>query len=313
MCQAAFAPGTSKNLQTQWSTYIGFARFCNTSWKHPSRDLLAAYALYLATHFKTVDSVKNYIAGVKTLFVLLDLPLQAFEDVNLRLTLRGLARLKPHCPRRAAPFTPTILLNIYAILDMTQPTHLVFWTLSVFAFFTFARRSNLVCSTAALSPRHHIMRKHVVFHGNSLLVMFLTSKTNQTGATPHLVPLMPILGSPLCPVSSVLKMCATIPAPPEAPLFMLPGGTRHVNYSQLSKFIKDAVAAIGLDPSAYSSHSYRRGGASYAFSLKIPGELIKAQGAWRSDAYLCYLDLSLRQKLSVAEVMTASLQNIHAC
>ena len=39
-----------------------------------------------------------------------------------------------------------------------------------------------------------------------------------------------------------------------------------------------------------SSHSFRRGGAVWLLSCKVPGEVIKVMGDWKSKAYLAYLD-----------------------
>ena len=53
-----------------------------------------------------------------------------------------------------------------------------------------------------------------------------------------------------------------------------------------SSFLARVVAALGLDPRAYSPHSFRRGGATFAFECNVPAEHIKFQGDWSSDAYL---------------------------
>ena len=42
--------------------------------------------------------------------------------------------------------------------------------------------------------------------------------------------------------------------------------------------------------SGVSSHSLRRGGATWALSSGIHGELVKAMGDWKSVCYLVYLD-----------------------
>ena len=60
------------------------------------------------------------------------------------------------------------------------------------------------------------------------------------------------------------------------------------------------LAALGLQPEPYSGHSFRRGGASFAFALHLPGELSQLQGDWSSDAYLRYLEKPLTQWLKVA-------------
>jgi len=50
---------------------------------------------------------------------------------------------------------------------------------------------------------------------------------------------------------------------------------------------------LDLDPQSFSPHSFRRGGASFAFECNVPGEFIKFQGDWRSDGYLVYLEMSV--------------------
>jgi len=52
---------------------------------------------------------------------------------------------------------------------------------------------------------------------------------------------------------------------------------------------------VSLDSTSYSPHSFRRGGATFAFEAKVPSELIKAQGDWCSDCYLIYLEMTDRQ------------------
>ena len=49
---------------------------------------------------------------------------------------------------------------------------------------------------------------------------------------------------------------------------------------------------------AYSSHSLRRDGASWAIQCGIPSDIIKLMGDWKSDAYLRYLVLPLPFKVN---------------
>ena len=47
--------------------------------------------------------------------------------------------------------------------------------------------------------------------------------------------------------------------------------------------LHDALNASGLPDKEYGTHSFRRGGASYAFQAGIPLELIKILGDWKSN------------------------------
>ena len=50
----------------------------------------------------------------------------------------------------------------------------------------------------------------------------------------------------------------------------------------------------------FTGHSFRRGGATYAFEAGIPGELIQICGDWSSDCYKQYLEFSMQTKLDLA-------------
>ena len=58
-------------------------------------DILCLYAQFLCRSFKSVESVKNYISGVKTMRYFLDVVFPAQQLVHLGLLFKGLARKKP--------------------------------------------------------------------------------------------------------------------------------------------------------------------------------------------------------------------------
>lgn len=73
---------------------------------------------------------------------------------------------------------------------------------------------------------------------------------------------MEIPVSPLCPVAAFKKMCGVCEADGSDPAFCLPKGVRRtpVTYKILQDVLKRLISTIGLDPSLFSSHSFRRGG-----------------------------------------------------
>ena len=75
-------------------------------------------------------------------------------------------------------------------------------------------------------------------------------------------------------------------------------------------FFPRVVSRLHLDPSLFSPHSFRRGGATFAFDCHIPSEIIKLQGDWQSDAYLVYLELSQQQKQRACHAMASKLQSM---
>ena len=68
------------------------------------------------------------------------------------------------------------------------------------------------------------------------------------------------------------------------------------------------LASAGLDPSKYSTHSLRRGGASYAFKCGAPVKLISLQGDWSSDAVPLYIAQPLERRLSAARLIALNIE-----
>ena len=106
-------------------------------------------------------------------------------------------------------------------------------------------------------------------------------------------------------------MCEMLPASEHSPAFVFPKGSGVVPVTNnvCNRYIKYFLNLIGLDTKLYSSHSFRRGGDTLAFSSKVPSELIQIHGDWPSDAYEIHLEFSLKDKLLVFEYMTKTLLN----
>ncbi len=123
----------------------------------------------LASTVKAKTSIVNYISGANILHGLRDMPVTAFQAAKIKMSLRGIARLHPHCPRQAASVSPHILLDIWQVLDQQNNEHVVFWALFLVAFFQFARKSNLVITDLHSKP---LRRSDVVIGTNCILVTF---------------------------------------------------------------------------------------------------------------------------------------------
>ena len=303
----AFADGSYKNLTLQWRSFIAFCLYYGLDWRQPCPRALARYAVFLAGSLKSPKSIAAYIRGVKTLFILLDWNHSHFDSVLVRMALKGVARLFLHQPRRAYPLTPDILFRLFKVLDFSSVPHIVFWALILTGFFTMARKSNLMISDSATDGAIPIKRSHVRHRSGMLVFYFVWSKTNQFGARVHSVPVASIPNSVLCPVLAYARMLQAVPAPPDSLAFIWPVGDSlvPVKYTKFHLLFRTCLAKIGLPSHKFSSHSMRRGGATHAFRMGVPGELIQLLGDWKSDAYKTYLEVSLSQRYKAASSMSA--------
>ncbi len=83
-----------------------------------------------------------------------------------------------YTPKPSLPITINLLLDMHILLDPHNVTHVVFWSLFTLAFFSMARKSNLVVTKLCL-PVKCLKRQDILRAKNVLLVRFLWSKTNQ--------------------------------------------------------------------------------------------------------------------------------------
>ena len=269
-----------------------------------STETLQLFAQFLNRTFKSTESIKNYITGVKTMHLLLGYRVDHINNFILSLSVKGMAKLKPYCIKQAAPMTPEILLQIASILDFTNPESVVYWCLFLFAFFLLARKSNLVPTTSKdLKSQKFLLKKNVEVHKSFLIVNLIWTKTIQAGERILQIPLVPIKDSILCPIKAFKRMCRLIPTSDECPLFVLPNN-KVVTYSMFQRKLKFLIQKVGLDPFKYSTHSFRRGSTTLLFRAEVPADKIQLMGDWRSDAYKKYLSYNLEDKVKISRVMS---------
>ena len=178
----AFATGTSQNLVVQWKSFFLFCVYFQFQPVPATIECVCLFAQFFSRTFKAVTSIQNYISGVRTLHALLEAPFHSADNIELKLTLRGLKRSKPHAVRQAAPLSPHILCKVHSLLDLTTPFDATLWALLLVAFFTLSRKSNLVVTgKKAFDRRRQLCRFDVLIGEKGLLVQFRWSKTNQFG------------------------------------------------------------------------------------------------------------------------------------
>lgn len=242
-----------------------------------------------------------------------DFDISMFDDYLIKMMIRGVKVLKKHVPTKAAVMTPGILLKIHDLFDLTSANDCTYWALFTLAFFLLARKSNLVPdSVTKFDGSKQLTRGDFKITPDSLNVTLKWSKTNQAGRL-EIFPLLKNEGNKLCPLKAYQKMVNACPADDASPAFLVKryGKLRTVTYRQYQEKIKSCVLAIGLDPAHFTSHSFRRGGATYAFQCGLSGSFIKKLGDWSSDAYLEYIDCPLADRVEAGRMIRDKINLEH--
>ena len=191
----------------------------------------------------------------------------------------------------------TNCLMFLSLLDVSKPVDAVFSALFLFAFFTLARKYNLVADVVCGRGRQ-ILCRDVCYSRGGLLVVFHWTKTIQDRSRTLSIPLVSIPGPPLCPLHVYCHMLRLVPALSSNLAFVLPTSSslRAVTYADFMLVLRHLVGAVGFDPNSFSSHSFRRGGTTFAFQAGVPAPLIQIQGDWASSAFLEHIDMYVERR-----------------
>ncbi len=165
-------------------------------------------------------------------------PSPAFGCFELKMSLRGINHLNPHCTQQASPIIHHILSHIHAILDHNHPAHATMFCLFLIAFYSLSRKSNLVVTGFKFDTNKQLCRFDIKVASKGLLITFRWTKTIQFGQRVLKVPLVAMPQPCLCPLKAYQNMLNLVPADPQAPAFSLPSTTniKPVTYRFLQTF-----------------------------------------------------------------------------
>ena len=299
---SAYAEGTLANLTNQWVRYLSSCILYNEPVLPATEHSLSRFAQHLGESLKAHESILNYLSGVKTLHILLDLPVQAFKHVMLRLTLRGMRRLNTFRSNPAPPVTVQILDDIFKLLNMQDEEDCIFWAVILIGFFLLLRKCNLVPDTSAkFDPVKQLKRSDIQIDADHIKVTLRWTKNNQFGEEALRFALPLIEDSNLCPVTALLRVLMMVRGRDTDSLFRRSDGSVY-SYRNLQSKLQVISDKLQL-PRKLTSHSLRAGGATAAFLAGVPPEIIKIMGHWKSDCFRRYLRFPEEARLAAGILM----------
>ena len=273
---------------------------------------MCLYAQFLSHSF-VPDSIKNYLSGVKLLHIILGFEYPFSGNILLNLTLRGISRGAQHTPRRANPITPLILIAIQRVVDFTCPLQSSVFATALLLFSLMLRLGNVLPpSINSFSPSKFLTKSRISVTDEGLLVSLMHTKTLQFGNRILHLPVLRVHDSVLCPVTAYTHALTFSSGSDSGPLFSfsLLGHSHVLTKDLFIKTFRALAQQAGVSsPSSFTGHSFRRGGASFAFQVGIPGEYIQIAGDWASDCYKSYLDVSMEAKLNFANIFSSYLRS----
>lgn len=240
------------------------------------------------------SSIRNYLSGLNNHLKDLGCPPINYEDHGIKKCMAGIRRLKGQEVKQAAPLLPLELLRVFSVMHPTIG-HTSVRAAMLLSFRALLRKAHVTESDCTLK------RSDLEFYEWGLMVCVRKSKTNQFRERIHRIPVAKVTNIELCAVYWVQQHLEQCPAPLDAQVFRVPraGHSVPLKYSYYNEVIKAMCARAGLPPGEFSSHSLRRGGATFLRLCGASIDEVKERGDWRSDCVRQYLKASLVERLTM--------------
>jgi hypothetical protein len=277
--------------------------------------ILPATALNLCLFMELMSNTsgyrhcKNVLSGVKFLHGATDHGFPE-QDFLIETTMQGLKRKLAGTPKQVLPIDPVVLRRMYRFVDIKKPGDLSAWCGFLLAFYCLFRKANLCPKDSYDNPSVVLKRSDIEIDEElqQVLVYVNFSKTNQYMQKSHVIPI-PRNNDPALDLYSHIKLLfKRVRAAPESPALSY-SQNQFINHRTFTEKLKTLIMKAGLDPSLYSGHSFRRGGASYLYSIGGTTLMVQVLGEWSSQVYTRYLSLSLADRLEAQELMATNINS----
>ena len=252
--------------------------------------------------------IKNVIGGVKYLHHISG---HEFPSASTWMddTLQGLKRKLKGTPKQVLPINPVILRRMFQFVDLRKNVDLAHWCGCLIAFFTLFRKANLCPRENNFYPETVLTRGDVILDEEEKRVLSFVnfSKTNQYQQKCHVIPIPKNEDPALDLYSHLSKLFSRVEVDEDAPALSY-AKKSFLTHKPFTAKLKYLLGKAGLDPSLFSGHSFRCGGASFLYSVGGTTLMVQVLGSWSSQIFTRYLYLSLDDRL---EAQTLIARNIN--
>ena len=300
-CQ--FATSTRQTHRIQLDAFF---RFCQQFGLEPSctDSIICLFMTFLARKI-CFTSIRQYVSAVNGYF-LSQLRIGVdYDSFRYKACLAGIKRTLGDRGIQAPPILPQHLLRMFANMELTSD-NIAVRAAVLLSFRALLRQSHVTDSSSVLR------RKDIIFNEHGLIINIRKSKTIQFGERVLSVPIKSLKNSALCAVYWTRKHFLDITAAPDAQAFriQLVGESSPLTYAFYLASIRILAAHAGLNPKKFSTHSLRRGGATFFRNCGISVQNIQIRGDWSSSAVYKYLDTSVKDLLKVDSKVAEFLDNV---
>ena len=304
--QYMYARDRAKNIRSHFRTYFLFCLHFKRRPLPAESQTLVCFVEYMSQTCG-YKHIKHLIGSVKLLHRIFNFDFVE-DDYPLDSALQSIKRKCAGTPMQVFPILPKTFMAMALFLDFSDPQNLALWTAWLCCFYLMFRKKSAVPeSSAKFDPQTGLTRSKIkVFSEKNLALVYCNfSKVIQFRERQMVIPL---IGSGIPCLNVVFhlnKLFTEHPCPDDSPAFSYykNGRLLCITYCTFTKELKLCLKKAGFNPELYSGHSFRRGGASWAYKAGCSATEIKCNGDWKSDTWLQYTWLDLDQRLSAQQKM----------
>lgn len=270
---------SSSTRRTYRASVIQYRRFCAQIHRPAfpvSRTTLQLYATHWVSTGRKHTSFPSVRSALKDYSMRHD-HRWLFDSVRVntwwKTFMRGLQRAYPHQPKQKAPLTADLIKQIIRNTRRQDGDNLQLITMTILAHDGLLRAAEL-CKLRV---------SDISQTASGFSISIRRAKNNKTGP-----PQILTLGAQgkHSAARYLRKYLRSIP-------------NRHASSRLFSqsrrrwiKFLHTKLAELGLDPTKYSGHSMRSGGATDLWQARVRPRIIQSYGRWLSDAFWRYIRIN---------------------
>ena len=263
--------------------------------------------LELMSNSSGFGHIKNVLGGLKYLHHTLGFDFPS-DSVRIEDTLQGLKRKLKGTPKQVLPINPVILRRMYKFVNIKQTRDLALWCGFLVAFYTLFRKANVCPKELLYDPETVLTRGDVIIDNeNERVLIFVNfSKTNQFQKSCHVIPIPKNVDPCLDLFRHLGSLFRKVKADDDAPALSF-SPTSFVTHKTFTERLKKLLSQSGLEPSLFSGHSFRRGGASYLYSVGGSTLMVQVLGSWSSQIFTRYIYLSVEDRLAAQNLIMENI------
>lgn len=256
-------------------------------------EFVSYFVAWLVERKRAFGTIKVYLFGVAAYYK--DLSLGCFNPCDsflVQQTLAGARNILASVPKSKFAFYLDFLRAFKPLMDLTSYVDARDWAAFLVGFFGLLRKSELLA----------LVWGNIIEVDGGFKILIAVSKTTNHAVFVHIAS----RDDELCPLRALKALRDLLPQDlrkDKLPIFSSSikskGSNKALTGSAFVKRIKKWVEAIGLDPTDFSGHSLRRGGATALLRAGVAAHDIQVQGRWASECWKIYTERSTAQLISI--------------